>query len=87
MGDPRGRGHRPVTGRVIQRSVTFHGSAADAEEYRRDLADEYARRTVIRAAPLLTVGELLERWPLADHPWRPSTWQGYRSSTLGQVLA
>jgi len=74
-------GTDPVTGRVIQRSVTFHGTAADAEAYQRDLADEYARRrTATRVAPLLTVGELLERWLLADHPWRPSTWQGYRSN-------
>lgn len=73
-------GTDPVTGRVIQRSITFHGTAVDAETYRQELAAEYARRRVAtRAAPLLTVGELVERWLLADHPWRPSTWVGYRS--------
>jgi integrase len=74
-------GTDPVTGRVIQRSVTLRGTADEAEAYRRDLAAEYARRrAATRAAPLLTVGELLERWLLADHPWRPSTWVGYRST-------
>ena len=74
-------GTDPVTDRVIQRSVTFHGTAVDAETYRQELAAEYARRRVAtRAAPLLTVGEVVERWLLADHPWRLSTWVGYRSA-------
>jgi integrase len=73
-------GTDPVTGRVVQRSVTFHGTAGAAEAYRQELAAEYSRRrAATRAAPLLTVGELLERWLLADHPWQPSTWVGYRS--------
>lgn len=71
----------PVTGRTMQRSVTFHGNAADADGYRADLAAEYAaRRSVARAAPMLTVAELLERWLIADHPWKPSTMVGYRSN-------
>jgi integrase len=70
-----------LTGRTLQRSVTFHGSADEAEVYRAELAAEYAaRRSVARAAPMLTVGALLERWLLADHPWRPSTWVGYRAN-------
>lgn len=70
-----------VTSRTMQRSVTFHGSAADAEAYRSQLAAEYAaRRAVNRAAPMLTVAELLERWLAADHRWKPSTWVGYRSN-------
>jgi integrase len=74
-------GSDPVTGRVIQRSVTFYGGAAEAERYRAELAAEYAnRRGAARAAPMLTVGELLERWLVADHPWRPTTWAGYRSN-------
>jgi hypothetical protein len=40
---------------------------------------------VTRAAPLLTVAELVERWLLADHPWKPSTLVGYRSN--GRSLA
>jgi integrase len=32
---------------------------------------------------MLTVRELLERWLLADHPWRPTTWIGYRSNARG----
>ena len=79
-------GADPVTGRTLQRSVTFRGSAADADGYRGQLAEEYARRrAVTRAAPLLTVAELVERWLLADHPWKPSTVVGYRSN--GRFLA
>ena len=61
--------------------MTFDGTEADAETYRVELAGEYAaRRSVARAAPLLTVGELLERWVAADHPWKPSTWTSHRSN-------
>ena len=79
-------GADPVTGRTLQRSVTFRGSAADADGYRGQLAEEYARRrAVTRAAPFLTVAELVERWLLADHSWKPSTLVGYRSN--GRFLA
>lgn len=72
-------GTDPVTGRTLQRSVTFYGSAVDADVYRSQLALEYAeRRAVTRAAPMLTTAELLERWLAADHAWKPSTWVGYR---------
>ena len=74
-------GTDPATGRTLQRSVTFRGSASDAESYRSELAAEYvARRSITRAAPMLTVGELLTRWLEADHPWKPSTSVGYRSN-------
>lgn len=74
-------GTDPVTGRTLQRSVTFRGAERDAEAYRRDLAAEYvARRSVSCAAPMLTVEELLLRWLTADHPWKPSTEVGYRSN-------
>jgi hypothetical protein len=74
-------GTDPVTGRTIQRSVTFHGTKADADTYQLELAGEYAaRRSIVRAAPLLTVGDLLERWLAADHPWKPSTWSSHRSN-------
>jgi integrase len=70
-----------VTGRTVQRSVMFRGAEDGAEAYRAELAEEYSRRrAVTRAAPFLTVGELLERWLLADHPWKPSTVVGYRSN-------
>ena len=49
-------GTDPVTGRTLQRSVTFHGTAGEAEVYRSELAAEYAaRRSVTKAAPMLTV--------------------------------
>jgi integrase len=70
-----------VTGRTLQRWVTFRGSAVDAEAYRVELALEYAaRRSVTRAASMLTVAERFARWRLADHPWKPSTQVGYASN-------
>ena len=74
-------GTDPVTGRTLTRSVTFYGDRHAAEKYSNELAGEYrARRSIARAAPLLTVSELLERWIAADHPWKPSTVVGYRSN-------
>jgi integrase len=71
-------GTDPVTGRTMQRSVTFRGCESDADAYRRLLAaNRQARRSIARAAPMLTVAALLERWLEADHPWRPSTRVGY----------
>lgn len=79
-------GTDPVTGRTLQRSVMFRGEAVDAEAYRRQLAYEYAqRRAASRAAPLLSVEELLGRWLVADHPWKPSTVVGYRSAARGLI--
>ncbi len=73
-------GTDPVTGRNVQRSVTFHGSGGQAEAFRGELAAEHAgRRAAVRAAPLLTVAELLDRGLATGHRWRPSTWRGYRS--------
>src|SRR4051794_40356181 len=66
-------GRDVLTGRTLQRSVTFYGTATEAEVYRAELAEEYAqRRTVTRTAPMLTVAELLDRWLAADHSWKPS---------------
>jgi hypothetical protein len=71
----------PVSGRTVQRSFFFPGTADDAEERRRELAAQFAEyRSIRRAAPFLTVGELLERWLAAQHDWRPSTWTGARSN-------
>ncbi len=67
----------PVSGRTVQRSFWFHGAREDAEERRRELAAQFAEyRSIRRAAPFLTVGELLERWVAGPHDWRPSTWVG-----------
>lgn len=74
-------GTDPVTGRTVQRSVTFRGSQADADAHRRSLASGHrARRSVAQPAPMLTVAGLLARWLEADHPWRPSTRVGYESN-------
>jgi integrase len=64
----------PVSGRTVQRSFAFHGTREDAEVRRRELAADYAEyRALRRAAPFMTVGELLERWASAHHDWRPAT--------------
>jgi integrase len=71
----------PVSGRTVQRSFSFHGGVEDAELWRKELAAEWAeRRAMRRAAPFLSVGELLERWLCAHHDWRPATWIGARSN-------
>ena len=50
-------GTDPVTGRTLQRSIAFRGTADEAEKYRRELAGEYAeRRGAARAAPLIIRG-------------------------------
>lgn len=71
----------PVSGRTVQRSFWFHGNLDDAEDRRRELAAEFAGyREIRRAAPFLTVGELLTRWLAAHHDWRPSTWSSAKST-------
>jgi integrase len=71
----------PVSGHTVQRSFTFHGCADEAELHRKELAAEWAeRRAIRRAAPFLSVAELLERWLAAHHDWRPATWIGARSN-------
>jgi integrase len=71
----------PVSGRIVQRSFWFHGALEDAEQRRSELASQFAEyRAVWRAAPFLTVGELLERWMAAHHDWQPSTWSSARSN-------
>ncbi len=70
-----------VSGRTVQRSFAFRGCAEEAEVRRKELAAEWAeRRAVRRAAPFLSVGELLERWLCAHHDWRPATWISARSN-------
>ncbi|MBF6558047.1 MAG: tyrosine-type recombinase/integrase [Acidimicrobiales bacterium] len=71
----------PVSGRTVQRSFWFHGTVEDAGDRRSELAAQFAEyRSLRRAAPFLTVGELLERWLAAQHDWRPSTWSSARSN-------
>ncbi len=71
----------PVSGRTAHRSFVFRGDVGQAEARRLELAAEWAeRRAVRRAAPFLTVGELLERWMCAHHDWRPATWISARSN-------
>jgi hypothetical protein len=62
-------GSDPVTGRVVERSVTFYGAAAEAEQYRGGWPPSTRIAVAQRgAAPMLTIGELLECWLAADHP-------------------
>jgi hypothetical protein len=68
----------PVSGRTVQRSFSFRGTPEDAEVRRRELAARFAQyRAVRRAAPFITVGQLVERWLSAPHDWRPATWASH----------
>jgi hypothetical protein len=72
----------PVSGRTVQRSFWFHGTAEEAGDRRGELAAQFAEyRSIRRAAQFLTIGELLERWLMAQHDWRPSTWSSARSNS------
>ena len=71
----------PVSGRTAQRSFVFRGDVDQADARRQELAAEWAeRRAFRRAAPFLSVGELLERWLGAHHDWRPAPWTSARSN-------
>ena len=86
-------GPDPATGRTRHRSVAVHGTSADASRVRTRLRAE--RTEVVGACwlppgPLITVAELLPAWLAAEHPWKPSTVLGYRSTVkalLGDAVA
>lgn len=63
-------------GRAHQRSYTIYGTHLDAAAARARLV------TQPQTPPpqLITLGELLALWLVADHPWKPSTIVGYRST-------
>lgn len=85
----------PITGRTRHRSLTVHGTSADAARARcRLVADRSHLPSTgsgpgagagsgvapLPPGPVLTVAELLTAWLAADHPWKPSTVVGYRST-------
>ena len=73
-------GPDPVTGRTRHRSVTVHGTSADAARVRTQLRAERADVVgpgSLPPGPLITVAELLPAWLAAEHPWKPSTVVGY----------
>ena len=69
----------PVTHRTRQRSITVHGSRAEAETLLAGLLTADRPAVSHPPGPLLTLAELLGAWVEADHPWKPSTLVGYRS--------
>lgn len=69
----------PGTRRTRQRSVSVHGTRQDAERRARELTAGRAPRQV-PPGPLLSLCELLALLITADHPWKPSTLVGYRST-------
>lgn len=69
----------PATHRTRQRSITMHGTRAEAETVLAGLLSSYRPTVSHPPGPLLTIAELLEAWVEADHPWKPSTLVGYRS--------
>lgn len=76
-------GRDPVTRRARQRSVTVHGDRVAADRVRAELVGAIALslRTVpmLPSARLISVGQLMAAWVVADHRWRPSTVVGNRS--------
>jgi transposase-like protein len=79
-------GPDPVTGRT--RSATVHGTSADPTRVRTQLRAECADVAGSRSlppGPLITVAELLPAWLAAEHPWKPSTVVGYRSTVKALV--
>jgi integrase len=84
-------GFDPGRARSIQRSFTVHGDAALAGTARRELVEEYgsSRSDIGRAAPAVTVGELLEGYLGSAQLWRPATAVSHRhvfSTLLGDPL-
>ena len=67
-------------GRSIQRSFTVRGDAALAGQARRELVAEYGltRSDLRRAAPVVTVGELLDRYLGSAQLWKPATVASHR---------
>ncbi len=78
----------PQTGRARQRSYTIHGTSLDAEKLRARLLTplhSWPDQRKLPPAAVITVAELLAAWLAADHPWKPSTVVGYRSTVKGRV--
>lgn len=71
-------GRDPVAGTPRQRSLTVHGTRADAEAYRdRIVAESVGAR--LPSARHLLLTQLLQAWLDAEQDWKPSTRVGYRS--------
>jgi integrase len=70
-----------VSGRSLVRSIIVHGDRDDAQAaLARWAAQADAVRAGRRAAPGVAVVELLDRWLVAPHGWRPATVVGYVST-------
>ena len=70
-----------VSGRSLVRSVTMHGDSDDAQAaLGRWAAHAETVRAGRRAAPGVTVADLLDRGVVAPHAWKPSTVVGYLST-------
>src|SRR5690349_15687391 len=70
-----------VSGRSLVRSVTVHGDRDDAHAaLGRWAAQAETVRAGRRAAPGGAVADLLDRWVVAPHAWKPSTVVGYLSN-------
>jgi hypothetical protein len=72
-------GFDPGRARSIQRSFTVRGDAALAGQARREQAEYGATRSDIRqAAPVVTVGELLDGYLGSAQLWKPATAASHR---------
>ena len=64
--------------------MTVHGTEQEADRIRVGLLAS-TDRAGLPPGPVLTVGELLPVWLTGDHPWKPSTLVGYRSTVRALV--
>lgn len=79
-------GFDPAHGRSVQRSFTVHGDEARAQQRRRELVEDYGvDRVGSSDIPGLNVGELLERFMVGPHLWKPATYASHRHVVAGLV--
>jgi integrase len=79
-------GMDPAGSHTRQRSITVHGTRDDAEAQAAQLVAAAATGRTRPPGRLLALGELLDVWLAADHPWKPSTLVGYRCA-VGALTA
>lgn len=73
-------GRDPATGKRLQRWATVRGTKRDAERRLTELAVEVEKRTYVKSAHNLTLGDYLTDWlqTHAELHCRPRTAEGYR---------
>jgi integrase len=79
-------GFDPAHGHSVQRSFTVHGDEAYALQRRCELVEDYGvGRVGSSDIPGLNVAELLERFIVAPHLWKPATFASHRHVVGGLI--